>query len=65
MALLDIFAHKRAEEDGTVEIIINETNDLLTVAAILVKNGYTVKQGKRKKANSANSYDKVLIVTKD
>ena len=48
-----------------MEIIINETQDLLTVAMILVKNGYTVRQGKRKKANSASSYDKVLIVTRE
>ena len=48
-----------------MELSINETQDLLTVAMILVKNGYTVRQGKRKKANSANSYDKVLIVTRE
>ena len=29
-----------------MEIIINETQDLLTVAAILVKNGYTVRKGR-------------------
>lgn len=48
-----------------MEIIINETQDLLTVAAILVKNGYTVRMGKRKKANSTSAYDKVLIVTRE
>lgn len=48
-----------------MEIIINETQDLLTVAAILVKNGYTVRQGKRKKANSTSAYDKVLIATRE
>jgi hypothetical protein len=48
-----------------MEIIINETQDLLTVAMILVKNGYTVRQWKRKKANSTRAYDKVLIVTRE
>ena len=48
-----------------MEIIINETADLLTVAAILVKNGYTVRQGKRKRDNSKNLTDKVLIVTRE
>lgn len=55
------------EEMGgnSMEIIINETQDLLTVAAILVKNGYTVRQGKRKKANSTSAYDKILIATRE
>ena len=48
-----------------MELIINETADLLQVAAILVKNGYTVRQGRRKKQDRANGYDKVLIVTKE
>lgn len=48
-----------------VELIINETQDLLTVAAILVKNGYTVRQAKRKKADRASGYDKVLVVMKE
>lgn len=48
-----------------MEIIINETADLLTVAAILVKNGYTVRQAKRKKETGRNGYDKILIVTKE
>ena len=48
-----------------MEIIINETQDLLTVAAILVKNGYTVKQSKRKKPNSTSAYDKILIATRE
>ena len=48
-----------------MELIINETQDLLQVAAILVKNGYTVKQGKRRKDTSRNSYYKVLIITKE
>lgn len=55
------------EEMGgnSIEIIINETQDLLTVAMILVKNGYTVRQGRRKKANSTSAYDKILIATRE
>lgn len=48
-----------------MEIIINEISDLLAVAAVLVKNGYTVRMSKRKRNNSTNSYDKVLIVTRE
>ena len=48
-----------------MELIINDTTDLLTVAAILVKNGYTVRQGKRKKDPGKNAYDKILIVTRE
>ena len=47
-----------------MEIIINETADLLTVEAILVKNGYTVRQGKKKR-EKGNAYDKILIVEKE
>ena len=39
-----------------MEIIINETADLLTVAAILVKNGYTVRKGKKRSAEGRNPY---------
>ena len=52
-------------ENTSLALIINETADLLTVAAILVKNGYTVRQGRRKKQDRANGYDKVLIVAKE
>jgi hypothetical protein len=48
-----------------MEITINETSDLLTVAAILVKNGYTVRMGKRKKDSTKTAYEKILIVTKE
>ena len=48
-----------------MEIIINETQDLLTVAAILVKNGYTVKKGKKRRAEGKNTYWQILIVEKE
>ena len=34
------------------ELVIYNQEDRLTVAQILVKNGYTVAQGKRKKTES-------------
>lgn len=48
-----------------MEIIISETADLLTVAAILVKNGYTVRQAKKRRPDSKSGYYKVLIATKE
>lgn len=45
-----------------MEIVIKELSDLLTVAAILVKNGYTVRKSKRRKVEGKNVFDQVLIV---
>ena len=45
-----------------MELIISETADLLTVAAILVKNGYTVKTGKRPVKPGSKVNVSVLIV---
>ena len=44
-----------------MEIVIKEISDLLTVAAILVKNGYTVRKSKRRKAEGKNVFDQILI----
>ena len=44
-----------------MELIISETADLLTVAAILVKNGYTVRKGKRPKAPGSKTMVTVLV----
>lgn len=46
-----------------MEIIINETQDLLTVAAILVKNGYTVRKSRKRKKEGSNAWNTILIVT--
>ena len=48
-----------------MEIVINEVEDMLTVAAILVKNGYTVRRTKRKRDGNNRAFDMVLIVTKE
>lgn len=39
--------------------------DRLTVAAILVKNGYTVRQGKEKRTRTGKSYDYYLETLDD
>ena len=46
-----------------MKIEIQKEEDRLTVAAILVKNGYTVKQGKEKRSNS-NMYTHFLEAEK-
>ena len=43
------------------KILIKSETDRLTVAAILIKNDYTVRQGKEKRANS-KSYDYFLYI---
>lgn len=48
-----------------MKLIISETADLLAVAAILVKNGYTVRMSRRKKDGTKNAYERILIVTKE
>ena len=49
----------------TVEIIINDVHDLLTVAAILIKNGYTVRKSRRRKQEGKNVYLQILIATRE
>lgn len=46
-----------------MKLDIQKEEDRLTVAAILVKNGYTVKQGKEKRGNG-NLYTHFLDVEK-
>ena len=45
----------------TLKLMIDNQEDRLTVAAILIKNGYAVSQGKQKKP-SGKSYDYFLSV---
>lgn len=47
------------------ELVIYNQEDRLTVAQILVKNGYTVAQGKRKKTESGKQLDYFLKVSQD
>jgi hypothetical protein len=48
-----------------VKIKIFMEADRLTVAAILVKNGYTVRQGKEKRTSTGKSYDYYLKTLDD
>lgn len=44
------------------ELCINNVEDRMTVAGILVKNGYNVGPGKRKRTPTGKSYDYLLKV---
>lgn len=48
-----------------MELVIYNQEDRLTVAQILVKNGYTVAQGKRKKTETGKQLDYFLKVSLD
>ncbi len=48
-----------------MELKIYNQEDRLTVAAILIKNGYTVAQGKKQKTPTGKSLDYYLKVSED
>ena len=48
-------------ENQRMELAIYNVDDRLKVAAILVKNGYKVWQGKRQKTPSGKTVDYILI----
>lgn len=48
-----------------MELRVYNQEDRLAVAAILIKNGYTVGQIKRKKGTSGKAVDYFLIVTEE
>lgn len=45
-----------------MELRIFELEERLNVAAILIKNGYTVSQGKRDKGNTGKTKEYYLVV---
>lgn len=47
------------------ELLIYNQEDRLSVAQILIKNGYTVSQGKRKKTETGKQIDYFLKVNFD
>lgn len=49
----------------TVELKIYNLEDRLAVAQILIKNGYTVSQGKRQRSPTGKTLDYYLKVTED
>ena len=46
-------------------LYINTLEERIEVAGILIKNGYTVSQGKEKKSPTGKVYDYFLVVSKD
>ena len=48
-----------------MELLIYNQEDRLNVAAILIKNGYTVSQGKKKKTETGKQLDYFLKVSMD
>lgn len=48
-----------------MELRIYTQDDRLTVAQILIKNGYTVRQTKKQRGVATKSVDYYLIVTED
>lgn len=49
----------------SMELKIYNQDDRLSVAAILIKNGYTVSQGKRQRSATGKTLDYFLKVTED
>lgn len=49
----------------SVELKIYNLEDRLTVAQILIKNGYTVSQGKKQRSPTGKTLDYFLKVTED
>lgn len=47
------------------KLYINTLEERIEVAGILIKNGYTVSQGKEKKAPTGKTYDYFLEVSRD
>lgn len=48
-----------------MELLIYNQEDRLAVAQILIKNGYTVSQGKRQRTPTGKTVDYFLKVTED
>ena len=47
------------------KIYIDKLEERIEVAGILIKNGYTVSQGKEKKTPTGKTYDYFLLVSRD
>lgn len=52
-----------ANEEFIAELKIFNKEDRKTVAAILFENGYTVRQGKKKRTETGKTVDYTVIVT--
>ena len=47
------------------KLYIDKLEERIEVAGILIKNGYTVSQGKEKKSPTGKTYDYFLAVSRD
>ena len=47
------------------KLYIDKLEERIEVAGILIKNGYTVCQGKEKKTPTGKVYDYYIVVTRD
>lgn len=47
------------------KLYIDKLEERIEVAGILIKNGYTVSQGKEKKTPTGKVYDYFLVVSRD
>lgn len=66
ISLADLERGRRedAQESKPVEILIYNQDDRLNTAAILIKNRYTVEQGKRQRTQTGKSLDYFLRIRK-
>lgn len=66
ISFADLERGNRAEApvEKPVEILIYNQEDRLNTAAILIKNGYTVEQGKRQKTATGKALDYFLRIRK-
>lgn len=48
-----------------VKLYIDKLEERIEVAGILIKNGYTVSQGKEKKSPTGKTYDYFLVVSRN
>lgn len=53
------------ESGAAIKLKIYNQEDRLAVAQILLKNGYTVSQGKEKRTETGKSMDYFLMVRED
>lgn len=62
----DLERGKKVEESAEkpVEILIYNQDDRLNTASILIKNGYTVEQGKRQRTATGKTLDYFLRIRK-
>lgn len=66
VSLADLERGEREEKptEKAVEVLIYNQEDRLNTAAILIKNGYTVEQGKRQRTANGKALDYFLRIRK-